>query len=328
MISVIIPVYNNEQDIRRALDSVLHQTEQDVELVVVDDGSTDGSPLILDEYHQRYQSRIKVIHQPNMGVTRARLNGVAAATGEWIGFVDGDDEVEADMYALLLRNARIYDAQISHCGYQMIFADGRVNYFHNTGCLAEQDKTTGLLDLLDGSMVEPGLWNKLFHKTLFHSLLHDGSAMDTSIKINEDLLMNYILFSQADKSVFEDVCKYHYIVRNTSATRTQWDESKTYDPLRVRQKMMDMQIPGMEEATRKAYIGTCVNTYNGLMLNHPGETEQIRKNIYRLILERQAWIALLSRKQQLLARLILHCPRLYRPIYRFYARYVLKNPYQ
>lgn len=76
------------------------------------------------------------------------------------------------MYEILLNNAKKYNADISHCGYQMIFEDGRVNYFHNTGCLVQQDRTTGLKDLLDGSLVEPGLWNKLFHKNLFHSLLH------------------------------------------------------------------------------------------------------------------------------------------------------------
>lgn len=327
MISVIVPVFNLEKYVIRTLDSIINQTYKDIEIIVVDDGSTDNTGEIVETYAKKYFDIVRVIHQKNSGVTNARLCGVKAAEGEWIGFVDGDDEIEPDMYEMLLKNAEQFGADISHCGYQMIFDDGRASYFHNTGCLVKQDKTTGLKDLLDGSLVEPGLWNKLFHKNLFHSLLH-ADVMDRKIKINEDLLMNYILFSNADISVFQDVCKYHYLVRSTSVSRSALNHHKIFDPIRVKQQILDMKIDGMDEAAEKAYIGTCVNVYNSLMMDRSGQFVQEQKKIWNLLKEHKAWIPLLSRKQQFLAGLILHCPAGYRPIYRVYAKYFQKSCYE
>lgn len=326
MISVIVPAFNVESTIIRTLDSILAQTYPEIEVIVVDDGSADETGRVIDNYVSQHK-RVMVIHTKNQGVTVARLTGVAQASGEWIGFVDGDDEIEPDMYELLLKNAERYGADISHCGYQMIFADGRISYFHNTGCLVKQDRTTGLKDLLDGSMVEPGLCNKLFRKTLFQSLLHT-TVMDRSIKINEDLLMNYILFSNANMSVFQDICKYHYLVRNTSASRASLNQHKIFDPIRVKQLILDMKINGMTESAEKAYIGTCVNVYNSLVVDKSGQFVREQKSVRNLVKEHKIWIPLLSRKQQLLARLILYWPIGYKPMYRFYAKYFLKSCYE
>ena len=323
---MIIPAFNVETTIIRTLDSILVQTYPEIEVIVVDDGSTDGTGKVIDNYASQHK-RVMVIHTKNQGVTAARLAGVAQASGEWIGFVDGDDEIEPDMYELLLKNAERYGADISHCGYQMVFVDGRISYFHNTGCLVQQDRTTGLKDLLDGSMVEPGLCNKLFRKTLFQSLLHT-TVMDKSIKINEDLLMNYILFSNANMSVFQDICKYHYLVRSTSASRVSLNQHKIFNPIRVKQLILDMKINGMTESAERAYIGTCVNVYNSLVVDKSGQFVREQKSVRNLVKEHKAWIPLLRRKQQLLARLILYWPTGYKPMYRFYAKYLRKNYYE
>lgn len=325
-ISVIVPVYNLQRELKSCVSSIAAQTHRDLEIILVDDGSTDDSRRIIEELAE-IDERIVPLYKENGGVTSARLEGVRHASGEWIGFVDGDDEIEPDMYELLLKNAVTYGADISHCGYQMVFADGRINCFHNTGCLVRHDNTTGLKELLSGSLVEPGLCNKLFHKKLFHSLLHT-EVMDRSIRINEDLLMNYILFSNADMSVFEDTCKYHYLVRSTSASRTSLNQHKIFDPIHVKQLILDMKTNGMREAAEKAYIGTCVNVYNSLVCDKSGQFSQEQKAVWNLVKEHSAWIPLLSRKQQLLARFILYWPIGYKPIYRFYAKYLLKNRYE
>lgn len=326
MISVIIPAFNVESTIIRTLNSVLAQTYSEIEIIVVNDGSTDKTSKIVNYYAEQY-SRVKVIHTQNQGVTAARLAGIGAASGEWIGFVDGDDEIEADMYELLLKNAEQYGADISHCGYQMIFPDGRVNFFYNTGCFVQQDRITGLKDLLAGSFIEPGLCNKLFRKSLFQSLLHT-TMIDKNIKINEDLLMNYILFSNANMSVFQDVCKYHYLVRNTSASRTSLNQYKIWDPIRVKQMILDMEIQGMTELAEKAYIGTCVNVYNSLIVDKSSQFMQEQKIVRNLIKERKEWIPLLNGRQRFLARLILYWPTVYKPVYRFYAKYLQKSCYE
>ncbi len=325
LISIIVPVYNTAPYLSRCLESIFTQTYENIEVIAVDDGSTDDSLEILNQITQKHP-RLRVIHQSNSGVTAARLNGVRAARGEYIGFVDSDDEIEADMYERLIKNAEAYQAEISHCGYQMVFADGRINKFYGTDLLAKQDKTTALKELLSGSRIEPGLCNKLFRNTLFHSLLHHD-MMPTDIKINEDLLMNYILFSNADSTVFEDVCPYYYMVRGDSASRAPLNYHRIWDPITVKQKICDMQIAGMNEDAKRAYLSTCVNVYSGLMLDKSKAWSKDEQTIRKLILENTESFSLLSKKQRLLAMMIQYIPHLYRYIYRFYAKRIQKNPY-
>lgn len=230
LISIVVPAYNIEPYIGRCLESLLTQCHKALEIIVVDDGSTDGTGKTIDQYAMLDQ-RIIPVHKENGGVSSARIAGIKKATGEYIGFVDGDDYIEPQMFKKLLNNAVKYNADISHCGYQMVFPN-RVDYYYNTGRLVKQDKITGLKDLLSGSFVEPGLWNKLFHKTLFHSLLYDD-IIPVDIKINEDILMNYWLFKAANSAVFEDFCPYHYILRKGSAATSKLNEHKLKDPVRV-----------------------------------------------------------------------------------------------
>lgn len=230
-ISVVVPVYNLQNQLEHCVNSILTQTYGNLEIILVDDGSTDNSPAIIDKLASE-DERIIAVHKENGGVTSARLEGVKRASGEYIGFVDGDDEIESDMYELLIGNALKFDADISHCGYQMMFPSGRKLLYYNTGRLVEQDRQKGLKDLIEGSFVEPGLCNKLFRKNLFHSLLNT-ELMDRSIKFNEDFLMNFYLFSASNMAVFEDICKYHYLVHEGSAAKSSLTEHKLKDPLKV-----------------------------------------------------------------------------------------------
>lgn len=320
LISVIVPVYNVADDLPRCLDSILAQHYPNIEIITVNDGSSDHSGDVLGEYVQRY-ANIRVIHKENGGVTSARLRGVAEAFGEWIGFVDGDDEIEPDMYERLLDNALKYDAEISHCGYQMRFPDGRVNYFHNTRILEKQDKITALRELLSGERVEPGLCNKLFHKSLF-----EGLSVPTEIRINEDLLMNFYLFSNAKQTVFDDWCPYHYIVRNTSASRAKLNNHKIYDPIRVKERIRQAAPDDIQEDAQRAYINTCINTYHTLM-NAGAEYRADLHQVHELIKREELSFPLLGKKRAMMARLIVDAPAVYRPIYSFYRRFFQKNVY-
>lgn len=228
LISVVIPAYNIAQYLPATLDSILAQTHENLEIIVVNDGSKDGTGAVIDRY-AAMDHRIRAIHKENGGVTSARLRGLDEATGEWIGFVDGDDLIEPDMYARLLENALKYDADISHCGYRMVFPS-RVDYYYNTGRLLEQDHHAGLKDLVEGRFIEPGLVIKLYRRSLFEGLT---GRMDTSIKTHEDVLMNYWLFKASRKSVYEDVCPYHYVLRPGSASSSKLNLNKLRDPLKV-----------------------------------------------------------------------------------------------
>lgn len=321
-ISIIVPVYNLQDYLERCIDSILSQTHQNLELLVVDDGSIDNSRNIINKISES-DERIVPIFKENGGVTSARLTGIEQATGEWIGFVDGDDEIEFDMYELLLNNAIEYGADISHCGYQMVFSDGRINYFHNSGCLVQQDRTTALKELLDGSLVEPGLWNKLFHKSLFHNLLHQ-QLMPSKIKINEDLLMNFYLFRETKQSVFEDVCKYRYLIRERSASRQKLNAHKIYDPIRVKEIILSQAEPEILEDAQRAYLRTCVYIYCSLKGR---EYAKDRKRIRRMILDHRDWIVLQPKKTMLLANLITDVPWLFAIAYPLYEKFLQSNKY-
>lgn len=321
MISVIIPAYNVENYIGRTLDSVLGQTFPDLEIIVVDDGSQDGTGAVIDRYAAAHPHRLTALHIPNGGVTHARLTGAAHARGEWIGFVDSDDVIEPDMYERLFHNARNHNADISHCGYQMIFEDGRVHFFHNTGVTQVHSRTDALRELLSGRRIEPGLWNKLFHKRLFQ-----GWEMDRTIRINEDLLMNFYLFSAADKAVYEDWCPYHYMVRSTSATRVQLNEHRIYDPIRVKEIIRQSVSSDLREDAQQAYLNTCIAAYHSLIIagkEYAADADAVRKLLAK---ERNA-LSALGKKRAALVRLITGLPAVYHSVYRLYCRFWQKNPY-
>lgn len=262
-ISVIIPAYNIQEYLGPALDSILAQTYENMEIIIVNDGSKDDSGAVADSYAAK-DSRIRVIHKENGGVTSARLRGVAEAAGEFIGFVDGDDFIEPQMYTRLMENMQAYDADIAHCGYQMVFPS-RVDYYYNSGKLVVQDEEQGCRDLLNGSFVEPGLVNKLYRRDLFAGL---NDWMDTSICINEDLLMNFYLFRQAKRAVFEDICPYHYVLRKGSAATSKLNEQKLRDPLTVLHRLIaeTADHPQWNWIVRKRLVYQLINTatlYNG-----------------------------------------------------------------
>lgn len=229
-ISIIVPAYNIADYIENTIQSICKQTYSNLEIIIVDDGSEDDTPKVIDELSER-DERIKVIHKENGGVSSARFCGITFATGTWIGFVDGDDYIEPQMYEVLMDNAKHYQADISHCGYQMVFPS-RVDKYYGTGRIVEQDNQSGIKDLIEGNFIEPGLCNKLFHVNLFEDLRKPG-IFDMTIKINEDLLMNYYLFRKSKKSVFIDECYYHYILRKGSAATSRINENKLKDPLKV-----------------------------------------------------------------------------------------------
>lgn len=230
LISVIIPAYDIESYLERCLESVRNQTYRNIQVIIVDDGSRDRTGEIADRFAKQ-DSRFSVIHKENAGVSAARKTGLEVAQGEYIGFVDGDDYIEPDMYQQLMSLAVEYEADISHCGYQMVFPD-RVDLYHGTGELRIQDSHTAVKDLLEGTIVEPGLVNKLYRHDLFK-----GIEYDPEIVINEDLLLNFFLFHRVYRSVFLDEPFYHYMVRKNSASTSKWNEHKVMDPVRVLEKM-------------------------------------------------------------------------------------------
>lgn len=324
-ISVIVPVYNLQKYIKRCIGSILKQTYTNIEIIVVDDGSTDNSRKIIKEMAEA-DARIVMIFKENGGAASARLAGIEKASGDWIGFVDGDDEIELDMYELLLKNAVKYQADISHCGYQMIFKDGRSRLFYGTECIEISDKITGIRDLLDGSKIEPGLWNKIYHESLFHDILKN-KVIDINIKINEDLLMNYYLFNKAEKSIFYDVCKYHYLIHNESVSQQKLDKKKIFDPIRVKEIILSDCPKVLKEDAKGALLRTCIYSYSSLITEGRGFEDE-KKKVRNLIIKYYKYRKWLSKRTKVLAVLIVKLPYIYCLLYVLYSKYIQKKKYK
>ena len=316
LISVVVPAYNNAPWLPRCLDSLLAQSYDDLEIIVVNDGSSDETAAVLDGYATK-SDRIKAIHKENGGVTSARLWGVAEASGDWIGFIDGDDEIEPHMYAWLLENARKHDADISHCGHQILFPDGRVSYVHNTGNFRIQDRLTGVRDILDGGEVDSSLCTKLYRAQLFENL---SEKMDLSIKNNEDYLMNYHLFSMANRAVYEDRCPYHYILRHGSASYRKMNEHSLFDPVKVRQSILETAPEELKEDARIALMRNLLFAYGQLALDPAPEYDAFRARARTLIREQKPWFGLLSTRNKILAHMICSAPWSFRLAYGAYVK--------
>ena len=326
LISVIVPIFNIQNEIPRCVESIIRQTYSNLEIILVDDGSTDESRQVIDRLTEKDQ-RIKPVYKNNGGVTSARFAGIAAAKGEWIGFVDGDDEIEQDMYFRLLKNAKQYQADISHCGYQMCFSDGRIHYFHDTGEIIIQDSKSAIKELLVGERIEPGICNKLYHRSLFCHLLMTN-PVDYNIRNNEDLLMNFYLFMEAKNTVFEDWCPYHYIVRYESASRGSLNHHKIFYPITVRQLILKDAPDELKDEATIALIQTLVNKYASLSKENETAFTVEKNNIRELLMKEKDGMQLVPERTRLLANMIIKAPKAFGILYPLYASYFQKKKYE
>ncbi len=213
-ISIIVPVYNVEEYLERCVDSLITQTYHNIEILLIDDGSTDNSFSICNRY-AKTDKRVKTISQANNGVAAARNAGLAIATGDYIGFVDPDDYVDKDMYETLYNLCELYHAKLSCCNaYQQgvkkdIFDKDYIQ-------LITSD------ELFQRVMLECNfaLWNKLWHKSLFKQF-----KFNENIESGSDL-SSYLLIFATDRVVYLNDDKYHYTTRQGSLCRISGIENR------------------------------------------------------------------------------------------------------
>lgn len=211
-ISVIVPIYKVEPYLRQCLDSLVGQTYRNLEIILVDDGSPDNCGAICDEYAAKDQ-RIKVIHQANGGVSAARNAGLAAATGHWIGWVDGDDWAEADMYEYLLENALKYEADVAVCGRVERYADRDVVWGWDTLQVWNQEQV--IAQLLEDQALRNYLCDKLWKRKLF-----DGICFPEG-EIFEDIIVTCQLLLKTNTVIGLPEAKYNYRQRLDSIVKSQ-----------------------------------------------------------------------------------------------------------
>ena len=218
-ISVIVPLYNTEDYIERCIDSILIQTYSDLEIIVIDDGSTDHSGIIVDKLAAQ-DNRIKVIHVVNGGLVRARKIGVENATGKYIAFVDSDDTINQNMYEILYNEIEKSHADMVGCGYREVrqnetrmLCNKAVSGVYSGDILHELRKV--MMYNLDrgGSEVWVAVWNKLFKKNILAQFINN---IDERITIGEDAAITYEYMLRAGKVAIIDDCPYNYMIRSDS----------------------------------------------------------------------------------------------------------------
>lgn len=217
MISVIVPIYNSEKYLKKCIDSIKNQTYKDLEIILVNDGSTDNSPKICDEY-ANIDKRIKVIHQENGGQATARNAGLDASKGEYIAFVDSDDYIEKDMYEVMLSMIEVSHSDIAICGHKEVFEDesiSSVEIFEK-----EMLDTEALWQEIFGNL-NNAVWNKLFKKELIGELRFPVGMIH-----GEDLIFNLDYLKNCKSGVINRSQKYYYVQRSGSVTNSCFSEKK------------------------------------------------------------------------------------------------------
>lgn len=222
-VSIVVPVYNTEAYLSACVESLVGQTYRDLELLFVDDGSTDGSLAILEAYAKQ-DARIRVIRQKNSGVSAARNAGVDAATGSFIGFADSDDTVEPDFCETLLSAFSAHpEIGVSICNR---FIHGHPNG-QTVGGTAGAGRVLSpreaiLYAVSIGKSFEGYLWNKLFRASIFRET-KDGTPrfrLDPAVSVCEDLLLCAEIFASGQSAFYSDKPLYHYVYRESGALRT------------------------------------------------------------------------------------------------------------
>ena len=210
-ISVIVPVYNMETYLGRCVDSILAQTYENIEVILVDDGSSDASPALCDRYAEA-DARVKVVHKQNGGLSSARNAGLDAATGDYIGFVDSDDYISPDMYRILAARLEEGDCEIANTMYVRVNEAGetspsRVPHSTDEDITALQFSRELMLHTGDVSVC-----TKLFRAEIF-----DGVRFLEG-KLNEDLLFMLDVLARVRKIAFAGHIGYYYFSRSGSTS--------------------------------------------------------------------------------------------------------------
>ncbi|MCD7726174.1 MAG: glycosyltransferase [Clostridiales bacterium] len=223
-LSIIIPVYNTRPYLTDCLDSILNQPWTDYEILLIDDGSSDGSAALCDEYASRH-SQIRCHHQPNSGHTAARQQGYRLSRGEYVTFVDSDDWISPDMYPRMCQEAQNTHADILLCNYIAVMPNQELKC-SSPFAPGFYDKDRLRLEVYPSMIysgaffiygIAPSMWNKIFRRSLLEKHL---LRVPHEVLVGEDALASYSCMLEASSIYFFDEAFYYYRSNAGSATHS------------------------------------------------------------------------------------------------------------
>ncbi len=259
-LSIIVPCYNVDKYLARCLDSLLAQTLDGIEIICINDGSPDNCIDIIRSYKKKYPDRIVVIDKENSGVWRARRDGIAAATGEYIGFLDPDDYVRNDFAYRLYEAAKSSDADIACCGFDRID--------ESTGKAYSREMTRFRYKSFDikndpGLLLEvnAAVWNKIFRAELLKGMREMASIP----KALDDMVFAHLIYMNARTITFVNESLVYYTVRDNSIINGLNEE---YIPGIYRSVCELRQIYAEDAASMVGYLDTAIFLHVGISMLH------------------------------------------------------------
>lgn len=257
LISIIVPVYKVEKYLRKCIDSILQQTLKDFELILVNDGSPDSCGSICDEY-AKVDSRIRVIHKKNGGLSDARNSGIEIAQGRYLGFIDSDDYIENDMYEVLYNNIVSNNADIAVCGYYDCYKNTIIPR-GNSGKISIKN-TEESVEMLKKML--PVAWNKLYKREIFKDIRYPYGKFNEDTFIIIDILMN------CKKMVYIDIPKYYYLKRKNSIMKNSFNV-KQLDIIEAWEKclfLVEKYFPRQVDIIKAKYLGAYFQLIDKIVL--------------------------------------------------------------
>ena len=306
-ISVTVPVYNVREYLERCFNSIVNQSYRNLEILLVDDGSTDGSGALCDELANR-DSRVRAIHKINGGLGSARNAGIAAATGEILSFIDSDDWIETEMYQSMVSRMHRDQSQIIACGIQRVTEAGTVSYYNDNleerGLYSTEE---ALCELPRNERLSNSMCNKLFRRETI-----EGLAINEKIAY-EDNPFTPQCIARAERISYTAEPFYCYFERQGSISRKSFS-TREFDRVtadRMRLEFYRDRFPQCEDAAAIAFIGTCLKIYyqSENSAEAAERREQLAKELKETILRYPALP--FTRKQKAKAKLFAISPGLY-----------------
>lgn len=310
LISIIIPVYNVEKYLERCIESVINQTLKNIEIILVNDGSTDSSPKICD-YYASIDNRIKVIHKKNEGVGSARNTGLDVANGLYIGFLDSDDYVDKNMYKVLYENLNKRNVDICVCDFEYITKEDKSLYSSaNMKGLDGTYNSINFLELLYKGQHPNAIcvWNKLYKKEVFKNIKFKNIT-------HEDEEVCHRIYTQDYKVYVSTYVGYKYIENPNSITNQEFSikELITLDILNERINLFKKyNLRNLLAQTIKLYLET--NIYFMLLIKEMqiNYDVDLYKKKYKVILKSATLNRLISLKDKVRFYIFYINPKLYK----------------
>lgn len=316
LISVIVPVYNAANYLDKCIQSIVNQTYQEIEILLIDDASQDDSVSICKKW-KTIDSRIRVFTKANAGVSSARNYGLTKASGQMIAFVDSDDYILEDMLSVLYDNLMKYQADIAEVDFCL--TDEKKYHKKKRGQffkILSQDKA--LIELFSGNVIENIVCNKLYRK----AILSDIKFIE-DIHSAEDLYFNYEAIKNANKIVVDTkTAPYQYVMRETSFMNSEFSE-KTLGNLIVTQKIYDEVKYSLKPYARAKYIREVMKCINKIQDSKPTKDSLLKQEALLKEVKDYSFkesLSYLSRKHQLTLLIMKFSPKFYAFLYKTFQK--------